>query len=152
LDDVPSGGVVVLDNRGRLDCTVWGSILSLGAKLRGLSATLIDGVCRDVEGLLDAGHPIYARATYMVTGKGRVQVEAIQQPVDICGICVRPGDIILGDLAGALRIPREQLAPVVEAGERIEKAETSIADAIRNGMSVREARRLHGYHDLQARR
>src|SRR5258708_33775332 len=28
IDDVPPGGVVVLDNAGRLDCTVWGDILT----------------------------------------------------------------------------------------------------------------------------
>ena len=28
IDDVPAGSVVVLDNAGRLDCTVWGDILT----------------------------------------------------------------------------------------------------------------------------
>ena len=28
IDDVPPGDVVVLDNAGRLDCTVWGDILT----------------------------------------------------------------------------------------------------------------------------
>ena len=34
IDDVPEGGVVVLDNQGRLDCTVWGDILTSVAKRR----------------------------------------------------------------------------------------------------------------------
>ena len=29
IDDVPEGNVVVIDNAGRLDCTVWGDILTV---------------------------------------------------------------------------------------------------------------------------
>ena len=44
LDDVPPGGVVVLDNGGRVDCTVWGDILTAMANQRGVAGTVIDGV------------------------------------------------------------------------------------------------------------
>ncbi|MDH3445898.1 MAG: RraA family protein, partial [Deltaproteobacteria bacterium] len=48
IDDVPPGDVVVLDNAGRLDCTVWGDILTAVAHKRGIAGTVVHGVCRDV--------------------------------------------------------------------------------------------------------
>ena len=38
IDDVPPGDIVVLDNAGRLDCTVWGDILTAVASRRGSAA------------------------------------------------------------------------------------------------------------------
>ena len=52
LDDVEPGQVIVIDNAGRLNCTVWGDILTLVAKLKGIGGTVIDGVCRDVPFIL----------------------------------------------------------------------------------------------------
>jgi len=48
IDDVPPGQVVVLDNNGRLDCTVWGDILTCVASSRRIGGTVINGACRDV--------------------------------------------------------------------------------------------------------
>src|SRR5579871_5176572 len=48
IDDVPPGQVVVLDNGGRDNATVWGDILTEVAHRRGLGGTVIDGICRDV--------------------------------------------------------------------------------------------------------
>ena len=44
IDEVPDGSVIVLDNGGREDATVWGDILTEIAHRRGLPGTLIDGV------------------------------------------------------------------------------------------------------------
>ena len=48
IDDVPPGSVIVLDNGGRDNATVWGDILTEIAQRRGIAGTVIDGMCRDV--------------------------------------------------------------------------------------------------------
>ncbi len=80
LDDVPPGGVVVLDNGGRTDCTVWGDILTAMADQRGVAGTVIDGVCRDVQRALGLVYPIYSRGRFMRTGKDRVEVSDVGRP------------------------------------------------------------------------
>src|SRR5437899_752311 len=47
IDDVAPGDVIVIDNDGRTDCTVWGDIMTQYAVQRGIAGTVIDGVCRD---------------------------------------------------------------------------------------------------------
>lgn len=152
IDDVPDGAVIVLDNGGRDDATVWGDILTEVAHKRGLAGTLIDGVNRDVALCLELGYPVFSRDHYMRTGKDRVQVEATQVPVSIGGVRVAPGDLVRGDADGAVVIPREHEERVLAAAETIQAAEDAIRASVRAGMSLREARAQHGYHALQTRK
>lgn len=149
IDDVPPGSVIVLDNGGRTNCTVWGDILTEIAHRRGIAGTVIDGICRDVALCLDLGYPVYSRAHWMRTGKDRVQVEATGIPVNIGDARVAPGDIVRGDADGVLVIPRAHEAAVLDAAEAIEAAENRIREAVRGGLRLDEARRRFKYHQLQ---
>ena len=151
IDDVPDGGVIVLDNGGRTDATVWGDILTEIAHRRGLGGTVVDGVNRDVHLCRELGYPIFSVRAYMRTGKDRVQVEGTNVPVTIGGARVAPGDIMVGDPDGVLVIPAEHADAVLDAAEHILAAEKGIREAIRGGMRLDEARDKFGYHRLQTR-
>jgi 4-hydroxy-4-methyl-2-oxoglutarate aldolase len=152
IDDVPPGSVVVLDNGGREDVTVWGDILTEIAHRRGVVGTLIDGVCRDVRICRQLGYPVFARGHWMRTGKDRVQVEAVGAPVSIGAVRVAPGDIVRGDADGVVVVPQAHEDAVLEAAENIDRVEGAIREALRTGVRLDEARRKHGYHQLQTRR
>jgi 4-hydroxy-4-methyl-2-oxoglutarate aldolase len=149
LDDVPPGDVVVLDNGGRTDCTVWGDILTAMAADRRIGGTVIDGVCRDVQRALDAGYPIYSRGRFMRTGKDRVEVSDVGRPVSVGGVQVSPGDLLLGDADGVLAVPRAVEEQVLEVCTAISEREDAILADILSGTNLTEARRRHGYHLLQ---
>ncbi len=151
IDDVPPGSVVVIDNGGRMDATIWGDILTEIAHRRGVGGTLIDGVSRDVSLCRKLGYPVFSRGHWMRTGKDRVQVERSQCAVEIGGARVEPGDIVRGDADGALVIPRAHEAAVLDAAEEIAAAEDRIREACRGGMRLDEARRQFRYHQLQTR-
>lgn len=151
IDDVAPGSVIVLDNGGRDNATVWGDILTEVAHAKGIAGTLIDGVNRDVALSLQLGYPIYSRDHWMRTGKDRVQVEATGVPVNIGDVRVCPGDLVRGDADGVVVIPRAQEDQVLATAEAIQKAEDAIRRSVREGLSLREARAQHGYHQLQTR-
>ena len=152
IDDVEAGGVVVLDNGGRENATVWGDILTWVANRRGVAGTVIDGACRDTHLARELGYPIYSRSYSMRTGKDRVQVEAVNGPVTIGDARVAAGDLIRGDADGVLAIPRAHEEAVLAAAEEIDAVEQRIRAAINDGKTLLEARRLLGYHQLQSRR
>ncbi len=152
IDDIGTGQVVVLDNQGRLDATVWGDLLTTTAAAAGISGTVIDGVCRDVDRSLELNYPIFSRGNWMRTGKDRVRVEEIGGPVSIGGIRVEAGDFLLGDGDGLVAVPAAQADEVFAAAAEIERAEEAIRDAIANGATLRDARAASGYHTLQRRR
>jgi 4-hydroxy-4-methyl-2-oxoglutarate aldolase len=152
IDDVEAGQVVVLDNGGRENATVWGDILTWVANTRGVAGTVIDGACRDTHLARELGYPIYSRSYSMRTGKDRVQVEAVNAPVTIGDARVAAGDLLRGDADGVLVIPRAHEEAVLAAAEEIDAIEQQIRAAINEGKTLAEARRLLGYHQLQTRR
>lgn len=152
IDDVPEGAVVAIDNGGREDATVWGDILTLCAHRRKLGGTVIDGACRDTHLALELGYPMYSRSYSMRTGKDRVQLEAIQTVINIGNARVRPGDILRGDSDGVVVIPNNREEEILTVAESIEIAEARIREAITAGVRLDEARRRHGYHQLQTPR
>jgi regulator of RNase E activity RraA len=151
IDDVPPGSVVVLDNGGRDNATVWGDILTEIAHRRGIAGTVIDGVCRDVALCLQIGYPVFSRDHWMRTGKDRVQVEATNVTVNIGDARVQPRDIVRGDADGVIVIPRQHEDQVLDTAEEIERAENAIREAVRGGMRLDEARKAFRYHQLQTR-
>lgn len=151
VDDVAPGSVIVLDNGGREDATVWGDILTEIAHRRKIAGTVIDGICRDVALCTELGYPVYAKNHWMRTGKDRVQVEATNIPVTIGNARVAPGDILRGDADGVVVIPRVHEEKVLATAEEIGAAEDRIRDAIRGGLRLDEARQKFKYHALQTR-
>ncbi len=151
IDDVEPGGVVVLDNGGRENATVWGDILTMVAHTRGIAGTVIDGACRDVALALQFGYPIFSRSYSMRTGKDRVQVEALGGTVNIGDARVDAGDLLRGDADGIVAIPRAHEDAILAAAEEIDAVEERIRKAVQSGLSLREARVQHGYHKLQSR-
>ena len=151
IDDVPEGHVIVIDNGGRDDATIWGDILTEIAHRRRLAGTVIDGISRDVALCRSLGYPVFSRGHWMRTGKDRVQVEATNCPVNIGGARVAPGDILRGDADGVVVIPQAHEEAVLAAAEDIQAAEDRIREACRSGMRLDEARAQFKYHQLQTR-
>lgn len=149
VDDLAPGQVPVLDNAGRLDATVWGDLMTIVAKRRGLAGTVIDGVCRDIDRALEMDYPLFTRGHWMRTGKDRVQLEATGVPVVIGGVTVRPGDLLLGDANGLVAVPFDRAEEIISVAEGIQAKEDGIRAEVLGGADLREARANSGYHSLQ---
>ena len=151
IDDVPPGDVVVMDNAGRVDCTVWGDILTSVANKRRLAGTVIHGACRDVARSVDLGYPIFSRGKFMRTGKDRVQLEGVNVPISLGDVQVRQGDIVFGSDDGVLAVPKEYETDVLSMAQSISEAEERILSAAIQGERLDELRRTFKYHELQRR-
>jgi regulator of RNase E activity RraA len=151
IDDAAEGDVLVLDNDGRTDCTVWGDILTQYAVLRGIAATVIDGVCRDVGKALAYDYPVFSAGRFMRTGKDRVEVESVNTTVTLGTVRVAARDIVMADANGVVIIPRARAQEVAQTARRIEAAETGIRERIAAGKTLGAARAELGYHSLQTK-
>jgi len=149
IDDVAQGDVIVLDNDGRTDCTVWGDIMTQYAGLQGIAATVIDGVCRDVRRALDDGYPLFSAGRFMRTGKDRVEVERVGGTVSIGAVRVQSRDIVVADANGVVFVQRDRAKAVAHAAHQIDRIEGLIRAERDAGASIAEARAALGYHQLQ---
>lgn len=151
IETVPPGAVVVLDNRGRTDCTVWGGLLSAFARQREVMGTVIWGVCRDLAETRALGHPMFARGTWMRTGKGRVRLAEVGGEVCIGQVEIAAGDFIVADDDGVVCVPADHWSQIEAQARIIEVAETRILEDIRSGHDLSAARRRHHYDRFRTR-
>lgn len=126
------GDVLVVDAGGYTQAGPWGDVLTLAAQQRGVTGLVIDGAVRDSRDIVEAGFPVFTRGVCIRRTTKR-QPGEINVPVMIGGVEVRPGDILIGDADGLVRVPADEgEAARVAASRREEKEETQRA-RIRSG-------------------
>jgi 4-hydroxy-4-methyl-2-oxoglutarate aldolase len=89
------------------------------------------------------------RGRFMRTGKDRVQIEAVQVPIAIGTVTVKPGDLVLGDDDGVVVVPHDRRDEVFARAHAIEQRERAIVAAVAAGGRLDDARTAQGYHVLQ---
>ncbi|UXS01904.1 RraA family protein [Agrobacterium tumefaciens] len=145
IDQVPENSIIVSANNGRMDCTVWGDIMTHVATIKGIRGTVIDGVARDFDTLSQLHYPLFSRGRFMQSAKNRTQMQAVQVPLQISGVTVNPGDAIVCDSNGCLVIPYDKLSEVIRRAAAVEKTERGIIDSVNAGLPLIDARLKHRY-------
>lgn len=140
IDAAGPGDVIVVDAGGARAST-WGGMASLAAKEKGIAGLVVDGGVRDQEEIETFGFPVFARHLVPTTGRTRLKVEAIDEPVDIDGVRVSPGDIIVADCTGVICVPADHAAEVAEIAEACARDDRKAEEVIRAGLSFTEAMR-----------
>lgn len=144
------GDVIVCDHRGRTDVAGWGGILSTAAKTRGVAGVVIDGASRDVDEAKALGLPLFARAAVPLTARGRIVEESTNEPIEIGGVALAPGDYVIADNSGVVIVPQSRVAEVVPEAESIVAREQAMARDVMNGKSVAEVMGIN-YEQMLAR-
>lgn len=140
IDTVPAGSVILIDNNGQTDCSVWGELLTHVAVTKGIAGTVIHGAARDVQSITYSKYPLFCAGLTMRTGKNRVYKSREQCPLMIDGITINPGDIIFGDDNGVLVIPLYLLDEVITKAQNIQRTEEKIRQAVSAGSTLKQAR------------
>jgi regulator of RNase E activity RraA len=130
------GDVLVVEHRSRMDCAGWGGILSRAARFRGIAGTIVDGCARDVDESREIGYPVFARGAVPKTARGRVVEEDWNVVLDIGGVRVEPGDLVIADGSGVVFITRARVEDVLGAADGIAARERAMAAAIEAGAPV----------------
>lgn len=138
IDAAQAGDVVVID-MGGAKCSTWGGMASLAAKEKGICGLLVDGGVRDLEEMIDFGFPVFARHLVPTTGRTRLKVEAINQPVSVDGVTIEPGDLIVADGTGAVCLPNAEAAALISRAEEMQRDDEAAVKEIRNGLSFSDA-------------
>jgi len=142
------GDVIVIDNGGRMDTSCWGGVLANGAKAKGISGTVIDGCCRDLDDCIEADYTVYARGTVVQTARGRVIEESTNQMIQFGGVQVRPGDIVVGDSSGIVIVPAEHIDAVLEKAEQLWQKEEDMVAELKAGADILEVDAKYNYNKM----
>jgi regulator of RNase E activity RraA len=138
IDAASPGDILVIDNGGRAVST-FGGLATLAAKLKGLGGLIVDGGVRDKEEMLEHGFPVFARHMTPLTGRTRLAITGINEPISCGGVRVRAGDVIVADGSGVTCIPAEHAAEVAELALRYAADDEMAAAELRKGLSFSQA-------------
>lgn len=112
LQMVQAGDVLVIDD-GDYDSGCFGHRSALTAKARGGTGVVASGSVRDVAMLRRERFPVFARSVSPRAPQKNTP-GSINVPVQVGGIVICPGDIVVGDDDGVVVVPRAMAKVVLE--------------------------------------
>ncbi len=128
------GDVLVIEGVAGIS-SLGGNSANVG-KRQGEAGAIVDGATRDVATARSIGYPIWARGVSLMTGKWRVEIVAINGPVQICGVPVHAGDLVVADDNGVCFIPRARISEVLARAQALSAGEEERNRDVAAGMSV----------------
>ena len=106
LDVAQPGDVIVIDTSGEPRNAVVGDMIANKARHRKIGGFIIDGLVRDLPGIVEADVPIYAKGVTAFGPLHRGPGE-IGYSISCGGIVVNPGDIVCADPSGIVVVRQE---------------------------------------------
>ena len=132
-----AGQVLVVTTAGQATTPMFAEMVSLAAREKGLAGVVVDGPVRDSDALTRTQFPVWCRGRYacrlLKRGPGEVNV-----PVVCGGVLIEPGDVIVADGDGVVRIPLADAPRVLSVAQARARREDGIRAAIAAGADMDE--------------
>ncbi len=100
---------------------LWGEVQANIHLALGCVGVVLEGAVRDLSPMRALDYPCFARE--VVVGHGYGHLIDFGHPVEVGGVVVQPGDLILADLHGVIVVPPEPIARLAQACQRIFESE-----------------------------
>ena len=145
IDGLKVNEVAVLGCDGPTDrIAPWGELLTTAAMARGAAGCLMDGLVRDVRRIRELKFPVFHGGIGPLDTKGRAEMMAKDEPIEVAGVPVAPGDFVFGDVDGVVVVPsRIAEKAVALALQKIEAEDTTREELLR-GDTLRAVFARHG--------
>ncbi len=138
LSKVPGGKVLICQPNTHA-VALMGELSARALMVKGTKGYLMDGHCRDVEEIIDAGFSVFCRLATPADIVERWRYNSLGNPITIGTVTIRSGDYIIADMDGAVIIPQEVIEDVVSKAEDVMATESEMRLAILDGMDPEEA-------------
>jgi 4-hydroxy-4-methyl-2-oxoglutarate aldolase len=132
---VQPGDVLVIATNNWTGSAVMGDLVAAMFKNSGIAGVVTDGAVRDLAGISQVGLPVYARGltanSSQKNGPGTIGTE-----INIGGVIVRSGDIIVGDRDGIAVLSRDKIPDALEGIKAVRERERAIEERLAAGMTM----------------
>jgi 4-hydroxy-4-methyl-2-oxoglutarate aldolase len=147
IEHIQPGEVLVLSMPEPAPVALVGELLVTQAKVRGAAGILVDASVRDVSELIELGLPVWAHFI-RVRGATKTRIGELNRTVTVGGTDIAPGDIVVMDADGGVRVKRERIEEVLKAAEERLAREDALRKKLLAGQISYD---LHGLRDYVER-
>ena len=105
----------------------------------GSNGAVVNGYSRDTHGILAIDFPTFSYCRYAQDQAPRGKVIDYRVPIEIEGVRVNDGDIIIGDIDGVCVVPKEIEQTIFTKAIEKARGEKVVQQAILDGMSAKDA-------------
>ncbi len=145
LDAITPYSVCVWDTSNDDESAQWGEIMTMASRSRGCRGAIVDGGVRDTDRILNMNFPVFARYRSSNGMLGRFRMIGYQMPIQIGGVNIAPGDVIMADIDGVIVVPRHLAMKVLVKAEEIRDNEVNIKKMVLSGLKAIEIVERGGY-------
>ena len=138
LDDLRTGDVYLAAG-GSATYAFFGELMATAARARGANGAVLCGYHRDTHALRQQELPVFSYGAYAQDQGPRGRVLGYRVPLEVEGVRIEPGDLVVADLDGVLIVPRELETTVIPAALEKARTESKVREALRSGMLAKEA-------------
>ena len=128
------GDILVIE--GVTGVSNMGGISAQTGKRQGELGAIVSGGVRDIPHSRAVDYPVWASEITPITGKWRIETVELNGDVEIFGIRVRCGDLVVADDTGVCFVPIERAAEVLERSRKKADGERERCEHIDNGVPV----------------
>lgn len=138
IEALEPGDIICVDALGLRTAGIIGDILSTRILARGAVAAVVNGAVRDAPYIKEVGLPVFCASVHpSASGRELVAVD-YDQPINMAGVHLMPGDILLADDEGVIAMPLDLAEYVADHGPGKEEVEEWIRGKIAAGGSVHD--------------
>jgi 3-hexulose-6-phosphate synthase/6-phospho-3-hexuloisomerase len=141
IDVAKPGEVIIVDACGQ-GPAIWGELASESCLQRKLAGIVIDGAIRDIDSIRAIGFPAAAKLVTPTAGEPKGFGE-INVTIRIGGVQISPGDWIVADESGVVRIPRAKAVEVANRAQDVLEHENRLREEIRRKATLGSVAELH---------
>jgi len=143
LDDIKSGEVYICSGSSPSYALI-GELMMTRVKMCGGAGAVVNGYTRDTNGIYEVGLPVFGYGPYAQDQAPRGKVIDFRVPIEMDGVRINPGDMIIGDIDGVCVVPQEAESEVFIRALEKARGERMVLKAIQEGMSAVEAWNKYG--------
>ena len=124
--------------------SIFGSVASVRAQIRGFSGALIGGSVRDTQELQQSNFPIFSNSVSPGSITGKVSAVSTGKQIEIGGVKIEQGNILFGDNDGLIVIPESNLSNIVDLAFEINTWEGELKSFLTQGANYEQVIELIG--------
>lgn len=143
LDDMKPGEVYICSGSSPNYALV-GELMMTRVKMCGGAGAVVNGYSRDTRGIYEIGIPVFSYGPYAQDQAPRGKVLDFRVPIEMNGVRINPGDMIIGDIDGVCVVPQGREEEIFVRALEKARGERTVLKAIQGGMSVVEAWKKYG--------